>query len=296
MKLRELGEARLLAKLLPRGRLKLGVILGLGDDCAIVESPRRGKVVLLKTDCVVEGVHFTKTARPANVGWKAMARPLSDFAAMSGVPRFALITIILSPEVSVAWTASVYRGLRKAADLFDVAIVGGETSRTSGPATIVVAVAGEVEPRRRVLRSGGKVGDQLFVTGKLGGSLHGRHLRFQPRIAESRWLTERFRIHAMMDLSDGLNADLPRLASASGVGFELNAKALPRNRGCSIKQAMSDGEDYELLFAIDPRDADKLQRLWRERWKLKLTRIGVLTSDQKRRPKVDSGYDHFKQR
>lgn len=295
MKLREFGEARLLEKLLPAQQAEAGVIAGVGDDCAVVEAPRGAKVVLLKTDCVVEGVHFTKAARPAEVGWKAMARPLSDFAAMSGLPRFALITIILSPDVSVRWITAVYRGLRKAAAKFDVAIVGGETSSISGPSTIVVAVAGEVEKRRQVLRSGGKAGDELFVTGRLGGSLRGRHLRFQPRIAESRWLTERFRIHAMMDLSDGLGADLPRLAAASGVGYECDANLIPRNRGCTTEQAMNDGEDYELLFAINPRDADKLQRAWRTRWKLKLTRIGVLNG-KRTKAKARGGYDHFQQR
>ena len=296
MKLRELGEARLIAKLLPRGRLKSDVIVGPGDDCAIVKLPRGGKLVLLKTDCVVEDVHFTNSTRPADVGWKAMARPLSDFAAMSGVPRFALITIILSPDVSVAWITAVYRGLRKAAASFGVAIVGGETSSTLGPATIVVAVAGEVESRRRVLRGGGKAGDQLFVTGTLGGSNRGRHLRFQPRIPESRWLTDHFAIHAMMDLSDGLGADLPRLAGASDVGYELNANAIPRNRGCSVEQAMGEGEDYELLFAISPSDADKLQRVWRKRWKLKLTRIGALTARRRAQAIAGSGYDHFQRR
>lgn len=296
MTLRALGETRLLAKLLPAGPPTPGVIVGPGDDCAVVEPSRGGKQVLLKTDCVVEGVHFRRSARPAEVGWKAMARPLSDFAAMSGVPRFALITIILSPNTTVAWTAAVYRGLQKAANAFDVAIVGGETSSTRGPATIVVALAGEVEQRRRVLRSGGRAGDRLFVTGRLGGSIGGRHLRFQPRIAESRWLTAHFRIHAMIDLSDGLGADLARLATASGAGYELNASAIPRHRGCSVEQAIGDGEDYELLFAVSRNDADKLERRWRKEWKLKLTRVGELTRNVKIRADLRSGYDHFKQR
>lgn len=296
MTLRELGEDRLLAKLLRPGPRQPGVIVGPGDDCAIVETARRGKLGLLKTDCVVEGIHFTRRARAADVGWKAMVRPLSDIAAMSGVPRFALITMVLSPDVTVAWATALNRGLRRAAAEYNVAVVGGETSSTRGPATIAVAIAGEVERGRRVLRSGGRAGDKLFVTGKLGGSIRGHHLRFRPRLAEARWLTEHFRIHAMMDLSDGLGADLPRLAAASAVGYELDQGAVPRNRGCSVQQAIDDGEDYELLFAIAPRAADELERRWAERWTLKLTRIGVLTAARNPKIVAPSGYDHFKQR
>ena len=127
----------------------------------------------------------------------------------------------------------LYAGLRDAAKKFDVQIVGGETSATHGLAVISVSVCGEVEKDRWVSRSGGRVGDLLFVTGRLGGSIRSRHLRFVPRIEESRWLTQNFSIHAMMDLSDGLGADLPRLARASRVGFEVEESAIPRHRGCS---------------------------------------------------------------
>ena len=133
-----------------------------------------------------------------------MARPLSDFAAMSGVPRFALVTLIVPEERALDWAKKLYRGLEKAARAFRVAIVGGETSNIKGPAVISVGLSGFVERSRWVSRDGGKAKDELFVTGRLGGSLCGRHLKFMPRIEEARWLTERFPIHAMMDLSDGL--------------------------------------------------------------------------------------------
>src|SRR6476469_5207242 len=263
MKLREVGEDRLLEKLLrhlPRGR---GVIVGVGDDCAVVESGERGRFTLLKTDCLVEGIHFAADSRPQDVGWKAMARPLSDFAAMSGLPQFALVTLIVPSQRDVTWVTRLYRGIEKAARKFEVAVVGGETSNIKGPAVISISVTGFVEQDRWVGRTGGKPGDELFVTGRLGGSLRGRHLKFVPRIAESRWLTKNFRIHAMMDLSDGLGSDLPRLARASGVGFELEQNALPRNRGCTIRQAIADGEDYELLFAMAPKDSRPLLTRWR---------------------------------
>jgi len=298
MKLRELGEDGLLEQLLPKLRVTDSVVLGAGDDCAVVASPGASKLQLLKTDCVVEGIHFTTASAPASVGWKAMARPLSDFAAMSGVPQFALVTIVLPADKTLAWVKQIYRGLEKAARTFGVAIVGGETSNIKGPAVISVSLTGLVEKRRWISRSGGKPNDELFVTGRLGGSLRGPHLKFMPRIKESRWLTEHFSIHAMMDLSDGLGADLPRLARASGVGFEVDEAALPVNRGCTIRQAISDGEDYELLFALSPADTASLTSGWSKKFpKLPLTRIGRLNpkSDP---PQADqnpkwSGYAHF---
>src|SRR5207302_3073505 len=127
---------------------------------------------------------------PMLIGWKAMMRPLSDFAAISAVPQFGLITLIVPATRSTSWIKKLYRGLRRAASRFDVSIVGGETSATRGPAVISVSVTGFVEKNRWVSRSVGKKGDDLFVTGRLGGSLRGKHVRFIPRINESRWLTK----------------------------------------------------------------------------------------------------------
>ena len=294
----ELGEDRLLDQLLPSLPRTRAVLLGAGDDCAIVKSGERGKLQLLKTDCLVENIHFTKKDRPELVGWKAMARPLSDFAAMSGVPEFALVTLIVPSPTKLAWVKKLYRGIGKAARMFHVAVVGGETSRIKGPAVISVTVTGLVEKGRWVTRARGKAGDELFVTGRLGGSLRGHHLKFIPRIVEARWLTENFSIHAMMDLSDGLGADLPRLARASGVGFELDEAALPLNPGCSSKQAISDGEDYELLFAVSSKDSGALLTRWRKKFpKLPLTRIGRLNRKSKtENRKFPAGYVHFKKR
>lgn len=296
MTLREIGENRLLAKILPARTYSKEVLTGPGDDCAVIRPTRESNLQLLKTDCVVEGVHFTKSTRAADIGWKAMARPLSDFAAMSGMPKFALLTMVLPAGTTLTWLKSLYRGLRKAAAAFDVEIVGGETSSTKGPAVIVVALTGEIEPGRQVLRSGGRLDDLVFVTGTLGGSLSGRHLRFIPRIAEARWLTENFRVHAMMDLSDGLGADLPRLAAASLVGYEIDETSIPRSRGCTLAQALNDGEDFELLFAVSPSIADELQTRWAERWPLRLTRIGRLTTPSKQSQHAPGGFDHFRKR
>ena len=310
MKLGVLGEDRLLNRiLLHLPRVRDGkVFAGSADDCAIVETPRGKKYLVLKTDCVVEGVHFTHGTKASDVGWKAMMRPLSDFAAASAVPQFALITLIVPQQTDVAWVQGLYRGLRRAANRFKVRIVGGETSNTRGPIAISVSVIGFVEKFRAVSRRGGRSGDDLFVTGRLGGALRQKHLKFVPRIVESRWLTKNFSIHAMMDLSDGLGADLPRLARASKVGFDIELEKLPVARGATTDNAISEGEDYELLFAVAPRDRNRLEREWRRNFpELPLTRIGSLNrkspvTDAKQRPgfpianrKLPLGYVHFQQ-
>jgi len=310
MKLGALGEDRLLNQiLLDHAHGRVGkVFAGLADDCAILETPRTKRYLVLKTDCVVEGVHFKHGTNASDVGWKAMMRPLSDFAASSAVPHFALITLIVPQQTRVAWVQGLYRGLRQAANRFKVSVVGGETSNTQGPIAISVTVIGFVEKSRATSRRGGKSGDDLFVTGRLGGALKRKHLKFVARVAESRWLTQNFSIHAMMDLSDGLGADLPRLARTSKVEFDVELEKLPVAPGATIDNAISEGEDYELLFAISPRETTRLEREWRRKFpKLQLTRIGSLNrkspvTDVKQRPgfpstnrKLLSGYVHFQQ-
>ena len=297
MKVRDLGEDRLIEQLLPSLSLRKAVATAPGDDCAVVEAQHRRKLLVLKTDCVVEGVHFLQGTNALDVGWKAMMRPLSDFAATSAVPQFALVTLMAPEQTEVAWVKGLYRGLRRAANRFEVSIVGGETSSTPGPVAISASVVGFVERDRAVSRRGGTPGDDLFVTGQLGGGLKQKHLQFTPRIAESRWLTKNFPIHAMMDLSDGLGTDLPRLARTSKVGFKIQVENLPLTRGAKLNDAISEGEDYELLFAVSSRDRSRLQRAWAKKFpKLLLTRIGSLN----RKPKTENlklpgGYVHFQQ-
>jgi len=297
MKLREVGEDRLLDQLLPHLPLGKTVVAGAGDDCAVIEFSSRRNFLVLKTDCIIERVHFLSRADPADVGWKAMMRPLSDFAATSAVPQYALITLIASKQTEVEWVKTLYRGLRRAAKRFDISIVGGETSSSPGPIVISVSVAGFVERNRWLSRRGGSVGDDLFVTGQLGGAVKQKHLRFIPRIAESRWLTKNFSIHAMMDVSDGLGVDLPRLARASKVGFKIKLENLPLSRGSKIDNAVSEGEDYELLFAISPRQSRRLQRAWKRKFpNLALTRIGQLHQrSNTKRQTLPGGYIHFQQ-
>ena len=296
--LADLGENRIVAALIRRLALGEDVRAGAGDDCAVIGRPRDARWQLLKTDVVIEGVHFLPEEDPARVGWKALARAVSDIAAMGGSPGHALITLAARPETTVSRVEALYAGLRKAARKFGISIVGGETSTSPGPLFLNVALTGWVARTQCVFRSGGKPGDALYATGRLGGSIRGKHLDFMPRLAEARWLTAHFKIHAMMDLSDGVGADLSRLADASRCDFELLHDCLPLTPGCTAAQAIADGEDYELLFALASRDAATLESAWRKRFpRLPLTRIGSLTKLPSKIPgsPVLTGHDHFAQ-
>lgn len=290
------GEDAVVARLARIVRPLRGAV-GIGDDCAAVAGPRRGEWLLLKSDCVVEGRHFLADDPPSAVGWKAVCRAASDIAACGGSPSCALVTCALRPGMEGRWLSGLYRGLEKAARTFGFHIVGGELARTEGPAMVSVAMTGEVERRRFVSRGGGRPGDALYVTGVLGGSLAcGHHLRFRPRLEEARWLADHFRVHAMMDLSDGLASDLPRLAAASGTGYEIFPEKLPRRRGASLVQALTDGEDFELLLAVSARDAARLEESWARRFaRVRLTRVGSLAPRGIARGlRGARGYDHFR--
>ena len=266
-----------------------------GDDCAVVGGVRDRWWRLLKVDAVIEGIHFLPETDPARVGWKALCRAISDIAAMGGEPEHALITLAAPANTSLQWAQDLYRGLRRAARKYGVSIVGGETARSPGALFVNITITGRVLRKHCILRSGGKAGDVLYVTGRLGGSLSGKHLDFSPRVAEAQWLAEFMRPTAMMDLSDGIAADLPRMAGASGCSFELDAEAIPRMPGCTVAQALGDGEDFELLFALPPSRTARLEAAWKRKFpRLPLTRIGALAPRSRRTPKLlIHGYDHF---
>jgi len=295
-----IGEFRLIRKLsasLPRA----------GDDCAVLPSADPTKILLYTCDPVVEGAHFLRDTPPRRIGWKAMARNLSDIAAMGGWPRWAVVSLGVRSRTSVRWVDELYAGLRAAATEFGCQIVGGDTTRVTHEQFVVVTLIGEAEKSRVVRRRGARIGDSVFVTGTLGGSLRGKHLTFTPRIREARWLVGRFPIHAMIDLSDGLSSDLQRLVEANQhrVGFEIYAAEIPLARAARAKltAALNDGEDFELLFTIDPRQVTALRTKWTRRFELELTEIGrvvrsrgtvsLIECDGTRRPLAPAGYDHF---
>jgi thiamine-monophosphate kinase len=241
-----------------------GVVVGPGDDCAVLARPLRS--VLATTDLLQDGVDFHLSqcgAEPA--GRKAMAVNLSDIAAMAGVPTAALIGLCLPKQDGMALAEAVFDGVKSVADRFSVPIVGGDTNSWDGPLVISITVLGESTIRGPVRRSGAKPGDWLFVTGPLGGSLHARHLNPQPRIHEALRLHEIIDLHAMIDISDGLAADLGHLCRESDCGALLDADLIPIHKDAKESEsqtpldgALHDGEDFELLFAVAPADGMRL--------------------------------------
>ncbi len=269
------------------------VLTGVGDDCAVIEKDERHHT-LLKTDTIVEFIHFTPQEDPERVGWKAAARVVSDFAAMGGEPEALMVTIILPPDTPTEWVVKLYNGIKAVARKFQCSIVGGETSSTllGSPKVISISGTGTVEPHNLILRNGGNATDLIYVTGTLGGSIRGKHLDFTPRVIEGKWLAKHFKPTAMMDISDGVAKDLPRLAELSKCGFEIYGSKLPLHHNCTPDEALTDGEDYELLFTIPEDSKDELETRWEKQFKdLKLTNIGKLT--EKQGNTLSGGWDHF---
>ncbi len=291
--LADIGEDALVRLLTRTLKTDNDVLLGPGDDCAVVRMPRGAQSLVLKTDTIVEGVHFTAETPAKWIGRKAMARVLSDFAAMAAIPRHALVTLIAPPTTWVKRVQAIYQGLSKLADEFEVRVVGGETSR-GDQLSLTVSLSGFVPARRWITRSAARAGDVLYVTGRLGGSIRGRHLRFQPLVKESLIIAEKLKPTAMMDLSDGLAKDLPRLAAASGVGWHLLLDQIPITAGCSLPQALHDGEDYHLLFATAPTlKKQALMECQALCPGLRFHAIGKLTEGEKSGLLERGGWDHF---
>lgn len=290
-----------------RGRARRpprGLILGIGDDCAVYRPAGAREDLLLTTDWLIEGVHFLRETHPPDaVGWKALARGLSDIAAMGGRPRICLLSLALASWTTEDWLRGFFRGFRRLARAGGVVLAGGDLARAERLACDIVVV-GSAPRGEALLRSGARPGDEIYVSGKLGGSALGlatrrgaawrRHLRPEPRLALGEFLRT-LPATAAMDLSDGLSLDLYRLCVASRVAAELTA-TLPVFPRATLDQALHGGEDYELLFTVRPGTA-----VPRRRGGVELTRIGrivagragrIVLAGEKLRP---LGWDHFRQ-
>lgn len=307
------------------------LLLGIGDDAALVRVAG-GNDLVLTTDLSIEGVHFLRAVHPArSVGHRALARSLSDIAAVGGTPRFALVSLAISKQANRAWLEEFYTGLTALAKRFGVAVIGGDTAVVPERAGVDVVVAGEVRRGRALLRSGAQPGEQIFVSGRLGLSALGlrlllsrrpglrrsalsaqalaAHLYPLPQCVLGRYLSEKRLASALIDISDGLSTDLAHLCESSGVGARISQglipgprlSAWPKSLGISpLELALHGGEDYQLLFTVPTTKASSVPRKFRG---VSLSRIGEITrarelvlvrADGRPEPLRPCGYNHFR--
>lgn len=289
------------------GRTSPAVVLGIGDDTAIIKPPP-GRHMLLTTDLLVEDIHFTlSTATYEEIGYKAAVANISDIAAMGGTPHSLVISLAIPHSVNTTDVTKLYRGLMAACRPYGVSLIGGDTSASRHGLFVSVTLTGYVTPGQALRRDGARAGDIVYVTGTLGDSLAGlqilkmrsrkrlsrrdvryliaRHHRPTPRVHAGQFLVARGLATAAIDVSDGLSGDLVHLCEESAVGVEIDAAALPLSRACGayavatktdpIQLALRGGEDYELLFTVPAARRGALERLRRHAG-CRLTPIGVI--------------------
>lgn len=334
MNLSELGEEALLEHLFQRFHLPKsgpGLVVGVGDDAGVLDLGS-GKLTIVTTDMMVEGPHFRlDLITPYHLGWKSVAVNISDIAAMGGLPTWTFVSIGLKPDTDLEFVDALYEGMTECAERFFSKIVGGDMDSVKTDAVISVAQLGEVERECLALRSGARIGDKMLVTGRLGDSVGGlylllklgldeatrdfgplvdAHLMPTPRVREARAAVETGAVHAMMDLSDGLGRDLPKLCAASGVGALVYADRLPvgddlrKAAGIlgmdSVGLAAGGGEDFELLMTAAPEDVAKIAQAVKDTG-TSVTEIGEIVegpveiaySDGTRKP-LEGGWEHFR--
>ena len=229
------------------------VVEGPGDDCAVLRIPGSEEYLLAAADQVIEGIHFLKGEAPDAVAAKLVNRNISDIAAMGGSPQYALLTIATNP-LDETFLTDFHKGIQKASGAFGVCVIGGDIAKLPSPGfAAALTILGKIEPENLKLRRTALPGDLLCGTGCFGRSFPtGHHLDFTPRLNEGRWIGTQKQVHAMMDVSDGLLKDSLRMAADSGLALELDPDNIPRRDHASVEEALCDGEDYELIFAVDP--------------------------------------------
>jgi len=325
MKLEELGEFGLIGRIAARITPSAGIRIGIGDDAAAVTT-EPGTVSLLTTDMLLEGIHFDLAfCTPENLGWKSLAVNLSDIAAMGGKPQYCLLSLAVPRGVPVSFIDGFTGGLLACAAEFGVTLIGGDTCSSRSGLVVSLTVMGEQHPERVVTRSGARPGDLILVTGTIGDSALGlrqlmaghrdgraivRHLEPSPRVREGLVLAKEKLPTAMIDISDGLLADLGHILKCSAVGASLELARLPLSPEVSahvsgetvdpFRLPLSGGEDYELLFTIPP-DREAATRKALSPFGTSLSVLGTITSSGLRvvdpngrdYPVIAGGYDHF---
>jgi len=304
-------ERELIRWLQARVKPHPAIDLGIGDDAAVLRAARDGRIVIT-TDMLMDRVDFVLgEVDPRRIGRKALAVNLSDLAAMGAWPTAAFVALALPRTGGLELAKQLYDGLFPLANEFGVAIAGGDTNSWDGPLVISITAVGEVSDHGQMLRSGARPGDAILVTGSFGGSILGRHFDFTPRVREVLRLRDLHRVHAGMDVSDGLSLDLSRLCEASGCGAELDLSAVPISPDATrlaemrcdgqtpLDHALGDGEDFELLMAVAPDEAERI--LTGQPLDVPITRIGQFVSEPglwtrdasgRRVPLTPRGYEH----
>jgi len=317
-----LAEQKLIQQIRRSVRSDKSVVTGIGDDCAVLRVPP-GHELLVTTDFTIENVHFRRDWHsPELVGWHCLTRGLSDIAAMGGQPRAAFLSLALASDVPQKWVDRFLKGLLDLAKEFKLPLAGGDTAQSMSGIQADVVVVGSVPRGKAVLRSGAKAGEQIYVTGELGGSAavlarlaesktvgaaYLRHFRPQARLAVGQWLRQRRIASAMIDLSDGLSTDLEHICKESHVGAEIEAKAIPRaqvgrrekelgKKQVALDLALHGGDDYELLFtsaAVVPSMVAGV-RVTRIGRTTRFAGMRLIGADGKARSLQARGWEHFK--
>lgn len=310
------GEVKLLKKIKQwLGKATPEAPQGIGDDCAVFSIeplPHH----LITTDSLVYGYHFDDKIGPIAAGAKLLKRSLSDIAAMGGTPDIAVVTLMLPGHTSIHWLASFYAGLKKTAIEYKVSIVGGDLSESKTDLVAVLTLTGHAA--QPLTRTGAQIGNEIWVTGTLGGSITEKQYAFSPRLKEGQWLAQKNEVTAMMDLTDGLTKDLLELTPC-GCGAELDIEALPISKAALLlsqksdktpqEHALSDGEDYELLFTTIPLPESEKTFIaqWKKDYSLPLTKIGTIQKKETQATGViwdhtthqpisnHKGFEHFNQ-
>jgi thiamine-monophosphate kinase len=300
MRLEKLGEFNLIDRISRKIKLSNRVIKGIGDDAAVLKY-NKDSYLLFTCDMLLEGRHFYRRSGGYLVGKKSLSASISDIAAMGGVPKFAVISLGVPGSLNIKYVDNLYKGIKGVAKKFKVDLVGGDTI-CSQKIVIDIALLGEVEKKNLVLRSRAKEGDAIFVTGEIGGSLKGKHLNFIPRLKEARFLVKNFKVNSMIDVSDGLLADLGHIVEMSRKGAVIYEKDIPISKDAKdFDSAVREGEDFELIFTVSAQDAGKLIEKWP--FKTRLSKIGYICMDYKglwldrggnKRQRLEpTGFTHF---